>query len=118
MSQKIQSTTEAWETRILGASEEHAQAVTIDRAAEIDASLDLKSISIRLQTSLIEDLKTIAQANGIGYQPLMRQVLTRFAQAEMKQMARERAAELNKALQDALDTPESIDHPANKRRTA
>lgn len=118
MSQKIQSTIEAWETRTLGASEEYAQAVPTDRATEIDAALDLKSISIRLQTSLIEDLKIIAQANGIGYQPLMRQVLTRFAQAEMKQMARERAAELNQALQDALDMPESIEHPADKRRTA
>ena len=118
MSQKIQSTAEAWENRTLGASEEHAQAVTVDHAAEIDAYLDLKSISIRLQTSLIEDLKTIAQANGIGYQPLMRQALTRFAQAEMKQMARERAAELNKARQKPRDMPESRHHPAKKRRTA
>ena len=88
MPKKIQSTTEAWETGTLGTSEEHAQAVTTDRATEIDAAIDLKSISIRLQASLIEDLKTIAQTKGIGYQPLIRKVLTLFAQSKMKQMAR------------------------------
>ncbi len=46
--------------------------------------LELQPISIRLQKSLIEDYKLIAKLIGTGYQPLMRQVLTRFAEAEKK----------------------------------
>ncbi len=44
-----------------------------------------------LQKSLIEDLKHIATLNGIGYQPLIRQILTRFADAEKKRILREAA---------------------------
>lgn len=59
---------------------------------ELDEMLALKSISVRLQKKLIDDLKLIARVNGIGYQPLMRIVLTRFAESELRQIARHQAA--------------------------
>ena len=44
----------------------------------LDEGLDLELISIRLQKGLINAYKELARREGIGYQPLMRQVLTRY----------------------------------------
>jgi uncharacterized protein (DUF4415 family) len=60
----------------------------------IDEALALQLISIRLQKSLIENFKFIATLNGIGYQPLMRQILKRFVDSEKKRILRERAGEV------------------------
>ena len=38
---------------------------------------------------LIEDFKMIAALHGLGYQPLMRQTLRRFADAEKKRLLQE-----------------------------
>lgn len=76
-----------WDTGELGRSEEHAAVVDDVDDAAIDAALELVPVSIRLQRSLIDDFKLIATHNGIGYQPLMRQVLTRFAVAETRLIA-------------------------------
>lgn len=72
---------------------------------ELDASLDLKSISIRLQNKLIDDLKVIAKVNGIGYQPLVRILLTRFAESELRQIARHQAdvADAKRAIEAGED---------------
>lgn len=91
-SKKIAGTDEAWDTRALGAEVEFAIAIEGTGEALIDTALELQPISIRLQKSLIEDFKHIAQLHGIGYQPLMRQVLTRFANGEKKRLLREAAA--------------------------
>lgn len=86
----ILATDEAWENGQLGRDEQFAKAhQDAEINQTIDQSLGLKPISIRLQASLIEDLKMIAQLNGIGYQPLMRQVLVRFADSEKKHLLRE-----------------------------
>lgn len=94
--QNIQDTEEAWDDGTLGRDEAFAVAAD-DQAAEkalINDALDLQPISIRLQKSLIEDFKLIASMNGgIGYQTLMRQVLKRFADCEIKRIMREIASE-------------------------
>ncbi|MCO6440706.1 MAG: hypothetical protein J5I81_06360 [Nitrococcus mobilis] len=90
----IESTTEAWEERQLGADEEFVEVAEEFDEKAADEALELKMISIRLQESLIEDLKAIAQINGIGYQPLIRQILNRFADAEKKKLLREKQNEL------------------------
>jgi hypothetical protein len=56
---------------------------------KINDALELHPISIRLNKSLIEDLKMIADLNGLGYQPLIRQVLTRFTDCEKKKILQE-----------------------------
>jgi hypothetical protein len=48
--------------------------------------LGLIPISIRFPKALVTDLKAIAQINGMGYQPLIREVCRRFAEAEKKAM--------------------------------
>ena len=49
----------------------------------------MQMISVRLQKSLIEDLKYIAKLNEVGYQPLIRDVLCRFAKNEKKNIMME-----------------------------
>jgi len=89
MSKKIAGTPEAWDDGSLGQDEEFVRvSKKVDDAALSEAA-GLRPISIRLQKSLIEDYKMIAELNGIGYQPLIRQVLKRFAEAEKKRILRE-----------------------------
>jgi hypothetical protein len=66
---------EVWDSRELGASEEHVRRAGIDREKALDERLGLQVISIRLQKHLIDDLKKLAKEDGIGYQPYIRQVL-------------------------------------------
>jgi hypothetical protein len=85
---KIPGTEDAWETGELGTDANFAAAADDMEDAKIDEALALQPISIRLQKSLIDDFKLIAKLNGIGYQPLMRQVLARFAESEKKRILR------------------------------
>ena len=80
---------EKWESRELGASKEHAIKVSKEVHDEITGALGLQLISIRLQKKLIEDLKFIAKANDLGYQPMIRDLLNRFVKAEKKAIMRD-----------------------------
>lgn len=79
----------AWDAGELGLSEAHAQAAPADLDAAVDKALAMQLISIRLPQKLIDDLKLIAANEGLGYQPMIRRVLQRFASAEFRAMARE-----------------------------
>ena len=86
---RIEGTVEAWERGELGLSEEHAVLSDLT-IADLDETLSLQMISIRLPKELIEDYKFLADRLSMGYQPLMKQVLKRFADCELKQIAREK----------------------------
>jgi hypothetical protein len=88
-----------WDTGQLGRDRDHARKVTVtsEQQALLDEGLDLQMISIRLPRSLIEDLKAIGRLHGLGYQPLVRQTLTRFANSELKRIAREHLQEAEAA---------------------
>ena len=73
--------TDQWEARELGASEAYVKPSALD-GKTVDEALGLKAISIRLQTSMIDELKAIAARDGI--QPLIKQVLARFIEEEQK----------------------------------
>ena len=90
---KIPGTTEAWEQGLLGADERYCKVAKIDQA-EIDESLGLQAISIRMPTNLLDDLKTIAEINGMGYQSLVKQILKRFVDAEMRMLLKDYANQL------------------------
>jgi hypothetical protein len=99
-SDKIHDTTDAWDpSGVLGNTEEFT-AVAPDVSAVVDASLGLQPISIRLQKDLLESLKQLAKLHGIGYQPLVRQVLTRFVDCEMKRLLNEKVAQEFEAIKD------------------
>lgn len=102
--EKILASDEAWDTGQLGDDAAHVRAIEQDDA-QIDEALELQLISIRLQKSLIEDFKALAALNGMSYQPLMRQVLTRFADCEKKRILRERVAEMQQAKKDDPEVP-------------
>lgn len=81
---KILGTDEAWESGELGANEKHARRADPKVNEQIDEALGLQMISIRLEKKLIESFKLLGTFHGLGYQPLMRDALKRFADAEMK----------------------------------
>ncbi len=82
----IASTEEAWDSGELGTSAAHAQAAPKELEAAIDASLGLQAISIRLPKQLIDAYKLIAAHHGVGYQPLMRDILQRFVPEGLKEV--------------------------------
>ena len=80
---------DAWENGEFGLEEAFIKVTDAAEAAEVDDALDLKMISIRLQNDLIKKLKLIAKYHGIGYQPLIRDLLQKFARSELMQIALE-----------------------------
>ena len=106
---EIEGTTEAWEEGTLGCDAEFAKkaSLTIDDVSE---TIGLKSISIRMQPDLLEELKMIADIHKLGYQPLIKQILRRFVDAETKKMLREAHAVLEKnGAEEAKDTDPELD---------
>ena len=76
--------------------------------ATVDAALGLQAISIRLEKSLIKQLKLIAAHHGIGYQPMVRDLLNRFARSEMtlilqSQLEQLKAQEASQAPMEPVD---------------
>jgi len=94
---KIEGTVEAWESGLLGQDAKHAKRAPKELEQQIDDALGLQAISIRLTKELINDFKFIAKMHNVGYQPLMRDALKRFAESEYKriavQLANQKAAE-------------------------
>lgn len=82
--EKILGTDDAWESGQLGANANHARRVSPEMEGQIDEALGMQMISIRLDKSLIESFKMLGSFHGIGYQPLMRDALKKFADGEMK----------------------------------
>ena len=100
---KIPASDEAWESGELGNDPKFAKVFEGDIQPQIDEAIAMQPISIRLPTSLIETFKLLGQEHGLGYQPLMRRVLTRFAEAEMKRVLNEHIAKQRRAAEDADD---------------
>ena len=90
---RFHASIEAWESGALGRDEKNVKVADASEELALDDAMDMQMISIRLQRKLIEDLKVIAKHNGIGYQPLIRQLLTRFVISEFKRMMNEAFAE-------------------------
>ncbi len=85
----------------VGEEEQFVATVQGQMDKSIDDVLGLQPISIRLQKDLIENLKGLAQLNGLGYQPLIRQILTRWVDCELKRVLNEKlAAERANALRN------------------
>lgn len=74
--------TEKWENGELGRNEDHVLVLPDSESEKLDADLAMKLISIRLPIPLIESLKLIAVQRGVTYQPMVRELLTRFVASE------------------------------------
>ncbi len=98
--------TELWESGALGQSEEHV-AVATGSKQEVDEALGMQLISIRLQKQLLGDLKKIAEYHGVGYQPMIRDLLNRFARSEIKKILCQRLSDLE--AEDSVVSESSTD---------
>ena len=84
--EKIAGTDQAWEDRALGASDAHAKVASAEHLAALDEALGMQSISIRLPKQMIESYKLISAHHGVGYQPLMRDILQRFVPEGLREV--------------------------------
>lgn len=75
-----------WDNNELGNDAVFAE-VAKGASEALDEALGMKLISIRLQDGLIQALKAIAEFHGVGYQPMVRDLLSRFAKAELRMIA-------------------------------
>jgi hypothetical protein len=80
---------EDWENGKLGSDDKHVRRSPAEADQSVDETLGLQMVSLRLQKQLIEQLKFIAMYRGIGYQPLVRDLLNRFVRAELIEIAHE-----------------------------
>ena len=89
---QIPDTDEAWDSGALGTDPKFAAVYERDIQSQIDETMAMQAISIRLPKPLIESFKLLGRVHGLGYQPLMRRALIRFAEAEMKLVVRDHIA--------------------------
>ena len=90
-----------WEGLDDDLTDDVVSAVPQEEVQAIDESLGMQMISIRLQRDLVKVLKEIASYHGIGYQPMVRDLLHRFAVSEIKDILGKRLAEANKKEDEA-----------------
>ncbi|HEV7776908.1 MAG TPA: hypothetical protein VGO76_08590 [Luteibacter sp.] len=98
MVNKIPGSAENRESGHLGLNKATAKVVTQEEAAAVDqaAGLNMHPISIRLPVELISQMKEIAEHHGIGYQPLIRDVIQRWAVNELSAIYEVRASKARK----------------------
>ena len=80
---------DAWDTGELGRDAQFVTVADASHDAALDEALGLQSISIRLPKELISQYKLISHFHGVGYQPLMRDVLQRFVKGAMQKILQE-----------------------------
>ena len=88
-SKQVKDTEEAWDSRALGADEQYVVVADDAHEAALEEALELQAISIRLPKDLIRNYKLIADFHGVGYQPLMRDILHRFVKPALKEILEE-----------------------------
>ena len=111
---KATAVEDPWESEKLGADDKHVKPADPAVGAQIDEITGLQMISIRLDKSLIESFKLLSAFHGVGYQPLMRDALKRFAEAELKAIVSGVVESQRKEQSDKLsrDNPKAIKEAA------
>jgi hypothetical protein len=104
---KIKDTAEVWEARAVGADASYVQVADGSHEEALDDALGMQSISIRLPKELINQYKLIAHFHGVGYQPLMRDVMARFVPNALKEILE---AEQKKAAKAVDMTVAAMEH--------
>jgi hypothetical protein len=89
---KITGTHEAWESGQLGQDAAHAKPAPRELEAAVEASLGMQMISIRLPKQLVDAYRMAAAHHGVGYQPLMRDMLQRAAPELVREVLDHHAA--------------------------
>ncbi len=76
-----------WETGDLGTSDKHVRRSSKGAERDVDDAMGLQMISLRLQKDLLDKLKWIASHHRVNYQPMIRDVLARWARSEFLSIA-------------------------------
>lgn len=116
MTKKIESTPEAWESGDLGLDDNYVAKANTDELS-LNEALELQMISIRLQKSLIDDLKIFAQLEGLGYQPLIKRILIRWIEGEKRTIANKCIAEVIKE-QKAEEEKKAVEQNLGDKKIA
>ena len=82
----IPGTIESWEDGTLGNSAAHVRQSPAEISQQINDAIGMQAISLRLPKATIETYKNLAKMHGVGYQPLMRDAICRWAEGELKQL--------------------------------
>ncbi len=77
-----------WDAKEFGASQEHAVKAPDQALEALHEAAGMKAVSIRMPIEMIQAYKYIAAHHGIGYQPLMRDILQRFLPEGLKEVNR------------------------------
>ena len=101
--ERIPASDETWESGELGNDPKFARVHEGDIQLQTNEAIAMRPISIRLPASLIETFRLLGQVHGLGYQPLMRRALTRFAEAEMKLVLNDVIAEQQRAAEAPME---------------
>ena len=80
-----------------GESLEHARRAPKEETCQVDELLGLQLVSIRLPAQMIEAYKLIAAYHGVGYQPLMRDILQRWVKEGLAEVVAAQEARANEA---------------------
>ena len=114
---KIRGSADNWERGKLGTSVENAVAATVEETDAINKAvgLNMQLISMRLPHDLLTMLKEIARYHGVGYQPMVRDLLHRWAVGEIRTILEARLKETKK-LKTEIDKVESL--AGDLRKTA
>ena len=83
---KTRVRSDAWDERKLGADSAYVGVADESHELALNESLEMQSISIRLPVELVKQYKLIAGFHGVGYQPLMRDILDRFVPGALKEI--------------------------------
>ena len=83
---KTHSATDPWDLRTVGAEAQFVGVADASHEVALSQALEMQAISIRLPAELIKQYKLIAGFHGIGYQPLMRDILARFVPEGLKEI--------------------------------
>ncbi|MDY1548362.1 hypothetical protein [Luteibacter sahnii] len=107
MSKKIPGSAENWENGVLGNVAKHAHQVSREDALAIAqaAGVNMQPISIRLPQHLLGVLKEIAKYHGVGYQPMIRDLLERWATGEIKTILADRLEYAEQREKEFSETP-------------
>lgn len=77
MENKIPGTTENWENRTLGASEQHAIPASPQASAEVDTALGLATVKLRMSKQDVDKLEALAKSKGLILQAYIKSVLAK-----------------------------------------
>lgn len=97
MNRKVRGSDAAWDEGSLGDDEAYVAVAPSHIEAAVEESMGMQAVSIRLPREMIAAYKLIAAHHGIGYQPLMRDILQRFIPQGLKEVMETQQNRANEA---------------------